>query len=223
MTNLKVFALIFFLINFTSKGQNDTLLLKAYSTIIPSSREMQVAVKFLREYPNEVILLSCNQCDSVLFAKVNSYRISMGLQSLKASVRLDTLGDKMLLYLHKYEDTKHYSSIKEMQPYADLMNIENISYSHSLGSPTFTYDIDAVLRGWIKSKRHNENLLSETEVGSISSMTKLSMIDNIMIIEVFTVFESDYAESKRENAKKVDEINKRLIKRPMKFQRLKPN
>lgn len=202
---------------------NDTLTIESQSSDIFSEADRIDVIKFLQSNSKRVALLSSSKADSILFSLVNGYRQQSGLKPLTYSLRLDTLGKKILYWLHYNEETRHYSTMEEMKPFRDLLNVENIAYMHNLSNQNFKFDPKQVLEGWIKSPPHNKAMLADLHVGSASSLAKVVMLNNKLVIEIFSVFECDHTVSKRELSQKYDSLNKRLIQRPIKFERKQKN
>lgn len=165
--------------------------------------------------------MSSVKSDSILFSLVNGYREQSGLKPLIYSLRLDTLSKKVLYWLHFDDETRHYSTMEEMKPFRDLMNLENIAYIHSLSNESCKFDPQQILEGWIKSPPHNKTMLADLHVGSASSLAKLTMLNEKLVIEIFSIFECDHTVSKRELTHRYDSLNKKLIQRPIKFQKRK--
>lgn len=206
-------------------GQNfykgDTLVINSAQISIPSNEDEQTAHRFLKAHLGGVVFISSYRIDSVLFSKINQYRASNGLPALTYSERLDTLSKKILYWLHHNDETRHYSTMPQMEKYRDLMNVENIAYLHSLSNKDFKFDPHEVLEGWIKSPPHNKAMLADLQIGSASSLAKLTMLNGELVVEIFSVFECDHIVSKRELTNKYDELNKKLIQRPIKFKKSK--
>lgn len=217
------YLLLMLQISAHARGQSicsyDTLIINSEDMNILSSSDQDKVIEFFHKHTSGVVLLSSQFCDSILFAKINAYRLTQGVPVLTYSERLDTLGKKVLYWLHHDDETRHYSSMPQMKEYRDLMNVENIAYIHSLGNETFRFDPDETLNHWINSPPHNRGLLADLHVGSVSSLAKLTMYKGKLIIEIFSVFECDHTVSKRELNAKYEDLNKNLIKRPIKFKR----
>lgn len=201
--------------------KTDTLLIASSSSEMISKSDNIEVVKFFQRNSNGIVLLSSVKSDSILFSLVNDYREQSGLKPLTYSLRLDTLGKKLLYWLHYNEGTQHYSTMEQMKPFRDLLNVENIAYINNLSNQDFKFDPKQVLQGWIKSPPHNKALLADLHIGSASSLAKVVMLNNKLVIEIFSVFECDHPISKRELSQKYDSLNKSLIQRPIKFQKRK--
>jgi len=196
-------------------GQSDTLYVNSSSMDFFSVAEREQFHHYLMENPDNTILYSCEAFNKQLFGLINDYRKSKNLNELSWSVRLDTLGKKVLYWLHYDSIMHHYSSMKQMKPYYDLMNAENIHYEHNQVNSLFDFSAHGVLHGWMKSPKHNKNLLEDVKVGSAGTMAKITLYDGSLMFQAFSVFECDYIVSDRELTEKVDSVNKALLKRPI--------
>jgi Cysteine-rich secretory protein family len=199
----------------------DTLWVRSQAEEISLITDRGKVSLFFDNHPQGIILLSSENFNQKIFTEINKYRTSNQLHPLSYSIRLDTLGKKVLYWLHYYHVITHYSSIAEMRSTSDLLNAENVFYAPSIYQ-TQILNANEIMQVWINSPKHNANLLlKDVEVGSTGCLAKLAMENGTISIEAFCVFECDYTQSKRELTMKVDEVNKKLLKRPIKFQRKK--
>lgn len=200
----------------------DTLYFQSANKEFFSPSDREYFSKYFDQNKNGIILYSNEEFNLSLFEKINEYRVGKTINPLRFSIRLDTLGKKVLYWLHYDSITNHFTSIDQMKPFRDLMNIENIQYFRAHLNSKFTFSTDEIIQGWIQSPKHNRNLLfGDLIVGGAMSLAKITMQEDGMEIEIFSVFEGDYATSNRELTEKVDSINKVIHRRPIKIVRPK--
>jgi len=200
--------------------KTDTLCYQSVNKEFLSTSEREYFSKYFDQNENGIILYSNEAFNLSLFEKINEYRISKAINPLRFSIRLDTLGKKVLYWLHYDSIINHFTSIDQMKPFRDLMNIENIQYVRTYLNSKFTFSADGIIQGWIQSPKHNRNLLfGDLNVGSAMSLAKITKQEAWVEIEIFSVFEGDYATSNRELTEKVDSLNKVLLKRPIVIKR----
>jgi uncharacterized protein YkwD len=160
------------------------------------------------------IYITSSEIDSILFDKINQYRISKNVIALKYSERLDTLAYRVA-YLNAvhHDRATHYTHLDNFH-HDDLLNAENLYYGMSLVSDLKTgirfIDVNEYLMSWIKSVEHNKILLTNLTEGSCKVVFEISMIENMIKIEEYVVFEIDSDVSKKELADKFITINKQI-------------
>lgn len=190
-----------------------SLVLHAQDTLFMKSYEKNDQLKQFMLRDSGTVILTSEKFDQHLMDLINAYRNKNNLPNLNRSIRLDTLAVKEMHQCQKLETIIHYTHIKEMAPYKDLLGAENLAKRESLST---SYDLlslsfvsaDVTLSNWIKSPGHNRNLLIDQKNADVATVLssvvlKFSNKDKKFFCSMiaYYVFEIDHHESVRETLK----------------------
>lgn len=162
--------------------------------------------KFIQERDSGIVILTCNSFDQEMLNLINNYRVEKALHPLKTSIRLDTLAQKQAFIMAKTKYFAHYTRFPEMTQYRDLMGAENISYDFGIstsGKLNVKTTPTVIVNGWIKSPRHNANLLLKE--ATITATKSISVVvfkpKGFISWYAYFVYEADVDLSLREQRK----------------------
>lgn len=177
--------------------------------------------EFIEKSP-KVVYLTSKVTDSIFFNLINQYRISHNAKALPHSERLDTLARIVLLKNTSLPELTHYPKIPELSSIIDLLNVENLSKLGQFDLKVGARSLNFIISGWDQSPGHHRNLLEslgESDVGAAHVILKVEYYDNRYHYKLYAIYELDNKLSKREYNQKLDDVNKFLISRPIKFKK----
>lgn len=187
----------------------------------PTQTDSGLVYKFIDKSSN-IVYLTSKATDSALFDLINQYRTSHNVKALPHSERLDTLAHIVLLKNTTLPELTHYSKIPELSEYVDLLNAENLLRHTQYDLKVGARNLKNILKSWDQSLRHQKNLLEtvgESDVGAVHVILKVSYYDNDYHFKLYAIYEIDNKLSKREYNQKLDDVNKFLLSRPIKFKK----